>query len=70
MNATLLKSQIVLNDKKILDVAKQLKISRSALYRKLNSETEFTRHEIEVLINYLNLSVDIAMEIFFNEKVA
>lgn len=70
MNATLLKSQIILNNKKILDVAKKLKISKSALYRKLKGETEFTRQEISIIIDYLGLSVDLAMEIFFTEKVS
>lgn len=70
MNTTLLKSQIVLHDKKISDVAMELGISKSAFYRKLKGETEFTRHEIEILINYLELSIEMAMAIFFNEKVS
>lgn len=70
LNSILLKSQIVLHDKKISEVAEILEISKSALYRKLNGKTEFTRHEIEMLIKYLGLSVELAMEIFFNEKVS
>lgn len=70
MNTVLLKSQIVLHNKKMMDVANKLQISKSALYRKLKGNTEFTRSEIETLINYLGLSVETAMEIFFNEKVS
>ncbi|KRU24045.1 TetR family transcriptional regulator [Clostridium sporogenes] len=70
MNTILLKSQIVLNNKRIPDVAKELRISKSAFYRKLRGDTEFTRQEISKMIDYLNLSVDIAMDIFFNEKVS
>ena len=70
MNATLLKSQIVLNHKNISDVAEKLKISKSALYRKMKGKTEFTRQEISIIIKYLGLSVDLAMEIFFKEKVS
>lgn len=70
MNTTLLKAQIILNNKKVSDVAKELGISKSALYRKLRGETEFTRQEISTIIKYLRLNVNIAMEIFFNEKVS
>ncbi|MCW6070323.1 helix-turn-helix domain-containing protein [Clostridium botulinum] len=70
LNTILLKSQIVLNNKRIPDVAKELRISKSAFYRKLRGDTEFTRQEISKMIDYLNLSVDIAMDIFFNEKVS
>ncbi|PJI07057.1 MULTISPECIES: helix-turn-helix domain-containing protein [Clostridium] len=70
MNTALLKAQIILNNKKISDLANELGISKSALYRKLRGETEFTRQEIENIIVFLGLSVSKAMEIFFNEKVS
>lgn len=60
----------MLHSKKISDVAYALNISKSALYRKLRGETEFTRHEIGILIKYLGLNVDTAMSIFFSEKVS
>ncbi len=70
LNSILLKSQIVLHDKKISEVAEILNISKSAFYRKLKGKTEFTRQEIEILIKCLGLSIEMAMEIFFNEKVS
>lgn len=70
MDVTLLKSQIVLNNKNIPDIAKSLKISKSALYRKLRGDSEFTRQEISDIITLLNLNVETAMAIFFNEKVS
>lgn len=70
MNTALLKSQIALNEKRIPNLAKSLGISRSALYRKLACDTEFTRKEIEMLIKCLNLDTDTAMAIFFEEKVS
>lgn len=70
MNSKLLKAQIIMCGKKMNDVAKELGISKTAFYRKLKGETEFTRHEIEVIINYLGLTIEKAVDIFFSEKVA
>ena len=70
MNTALLKSQIVLHEKRIPKLAEYLGISRSAFYRKLAGDTEFTRKEIEMLIKCLSLDTDTAMAIFFEEKVS
>lgn len=70
MNVNLLKSKIVLQGKSLKDVASKLKISKSALYRKMYGKSEFTRGEISILIKYLEIDVAQAMEIFFEEKVS
>lgn len=70
MNINLLKSQIALKGKSFKEIASKLKISKSALYRKMYGKSEFTRVEISILINYLEIDMKQAMEIFFNEKVA
>lgn len=70
MNINLLKAQIALKGKKISDIAKLLRISKSAIYRKLNGKSDFTRKEILLLINFLDISTEKAMNIFFNEKVS
>lgn len=70
MNVALLKSQIILNNKKIPEIAEDLKISKSAFYRKLRGDSEFTRQEISKLITLLNLNIETAMEIFFSAKVS
>ncbi|HBJ2612331.1 TPA: XRE family transcriptional regulator [Clostridium botulinum] len=70
MNVALLKSQIILNNKKIPEIAEDLKISKSAFYRKLRGDSEFTRQEISKLITLLNLNIETAMEIFFSVKVS
>lgn len=70
MNVNLLKSQIVLKGKSFKEIAIKLKISKSALYRKMYGKSEFTRAEISTLINFLEINVEQAMEIFFNEKVS
>ncbi|MHB9943639.1 hypothetical protein CF065_18990 [Clostridium sporogenes] len=70
MNVALLKSQIILNNKKIPEIAEDLKISKSAFYRKLRGDSEFTRQEISKLITLLNLNIETAMEIFFSARVS
>jgi hypothetical protein len=70
MNVNLLKSQIALKEKKISDITKLLKISKSAIYRKLGGKSDFTRKEILLLINFLDISTEKAMDIFFDEKVS
>lgn len=70
MNINMLKAQIALKGKKVNDITKLLKISKSAVYRKLNGKSDFTRKEILLLINFLEINTDKAMEIFFSEKVS
>lgn len=70
MNINMLKAQIALKGKKICDVAELLEISKSAIYRKLSGKSDFTRKEILLLIKFLDINTDVAMEIFFDEKVS
>lgn len=70
MNMNLLRAQMALKGKKINDISKILKISKSALYRKLNGKSDFTRKEICELIDFLEIETEKAMEIFFKEKVS
>ncbi|MDU1313902.1 MAG: XRE family transcriptional regulator [Clostridium septicum] len=70
MNVNLLKSQIALKGKTFKEIAAELKISKSALYRKMYGKSEFTRIEISILITYLGIDIEQAMEIFFTEKVS
>ncbi len=70
MNINLLKAQIVLKGKKVSDVSKNLKISKSALYRKLSGKSDFTRGEICEIIDFLEIETDKAMEIFFRKYVS
>lgn len=70
LNTNLLKAQMLLRNKKISDVAQELNISKSALYRKLNGKSDFTRREIYALMNFLQIEPTDAMSIFFNEKVS
>ncbi|MBU3185627.1 helix-turn-helix domain-containing protein [Clostridium estertheticum] len=70
MNIKLLKAQMALNGKKTSEVAKLLGISKSAMYRKLNGNSDFTRKEICRLITCLGIETEKAMDIFFELKVS
>lgn len=67
MNTNLLKAQIVLKGYTLTQVSCYLDVSKSALYRKMYGENEFTRKEMMKLKHLLGLSNEIMMEIFFNE---
>lgn len=70
MDINMLKAQMALKGKRVTDVAKVLNISKSAMYRKLNGKSDFTRKEICDLIDYLQINTEKAMEIFFRLKVS
>lgn len=49
-------------------LCKMLNMSRSAFYRKCNGLSEFTRCEIQKIVDYLQL--DSPVGIFFDDKVS
>ena len=63
----LFKAQLVLSGKTVADVAKSLNISESTLYRKINGDSDFFRHEINMLCDELGITDPKA--IFFADKV-
>ena len=70
MNVNLLKSVIALKGKTIKELAEGLGISKSGMYRKMHGQSEFTRAEIQKLIEILEIDFNTAIEIFFTEKVS
>lgn len=52
----------------IQDMCRELRMSRSAFYRKCNGISEFTQGEIQRIVDFLKL--DSPMGIFFAEKVS
>lgn len=50
------------------ELCKMLNMSRSAFYRKCNGLSEFTRCEIQKIVDYLQL--DSPVGIFFDSKVS
>ena len=60
-----LKAKIVENGFTIEQIAQKLGINYVTLYRKLSSDTEFTRNEIAMLKDILRLSIEEIDNIFF-----
>ena len=54
-NKTKFKASVVLAGKTTSDVAKVLGINESTLYRKISKDGEFTRSEIQMLIDFLSI---------------
>lgn len=50
------------------DLCNACGISKAAYYRKRNGKTEFTRKEIQAIVDYLHLPSP--MEIFFTDEVS
>lgn len=65
MNQHNLIAEISRKGKNIPQIATEIGISKTAMYRKIHGETEFSRREISELINCLQLEKEIAFEIFF-----
>jgi len=55
--------------KNLEDVANAVGINPATLTRKMSGESDFTRNEIQLIRNYLKLSVNDAEDIFFKQKL-
>ena len=62
-----LKGKMVEHSLRDQDMAKLLGIDSSTFYRKKNGVTEFTREEIKIMKNILNLTADEIDSIFFED---
>ena len=69
MDMRLLKSKLVLCDKSVEDLAKEVGISKAAMYRRINGQSDFSRNEVDIISTVLNLDQNEMMSIFFTEKV-
>ena len=70
MNYALLKYELEVKKIGLNDLCMKLKLSRSALYRKMTGRSDFTRSEIQIIINELHLDKDKTESIFFSNKVS
>ena len=70
MNTRALKAQMILKDKTVDDLCAALGISRSAWFRKVGGESEFTQGEITGLRFELDLDDHQTADIFFNKDVS
>jgi DNA-binding phage protein len=64
------KAAMIIAEKTIDDIARELGVDKSTIYRKISSDGNFTREEMNKLIPLLNLSNEEVKEIFFAEKLA
>ena len=70
MNYDLLKAKMLLKHVDSIAVINALNISKSAFYRKMNGHTEFTRGELEKLVQILGLTAEEVNSIFFTDEVS
>ena len=71
MNKLKLEYEMKMKGITVAEMCNALQISRSSFYRKCNGKTEFTRREIEEIIEILGIDKVEALEgIFFDEKVS
>ena len=70
MNTKELKAQMVRKEKTVDQLCASLGISRSAWFRKIGGESQFTQGEITELRKELELSDEQTGDIFFNERVS
>ena len=70
MNSRELKAQMIRNGKSVDDLCTALGISRSAWFRKVNGESQFTQGEINGLRFELSLDDQQTINIFFNSQVS
>ncbi len=68
MNKARLRYEMDTKNVSVEDLCAHIGISKSAFYKKLNGKSEFTRREIEMICQCLEL--DSPVEIFFAEKVS
>ena len=52
------------------DVQQAIGLSRTAFYRKCNGITDFTLSEVRAIADFLGLSPDDILDIFFAKKVS
>lgn len=64
-NKNKLKAKMIENGYSVEQMAQKLGINYTTLYRKLSSETEFTRNEIAMMKDILHLTIAEINSIFF-----
>ena len=69
MNSKKLKASMIMNEKSVDQLCAAIGISRSAWFRKVNGNSEFTQGEIKILRQELCLDDHQTSDIFFSEEV-
>lgn len=68
IDSKLLKAELIIHDKTIGDLAKDLEISRSAVSKKVNGKSEWTHSEIQKIGELLG--AETMNKIFFASEVS
>lgn len=61
----LFRAKLKARRKTVKDIAEAVGVSEATLYRKINGTSDFTRNEIQLIRQYLNLCAEEVDEIFF-----
>lgn len=69
-NRKLFEAYVLTSGKSMKAVAKALGMNATTLYRKLDDNGRFTRNEIYLFCEYLNISPEAMVTIFFANEVA
>lgn len=67
-NRRLFKAQVALKGKTMRSVAKELGVDEATLYRKMSGESDFFRHEVQILCEFLDIANP--TDIFFAHDIA
>jgi len=70
MNSNELRVEMIRNNLSTQKIAERIGISKSAMNRKLNGESEFTQGEIVKISHELHLSTERMCDIFFVDLVS
>ena len=70
MNSRELKAQMIRKDKTAEQICSAIGISRSAWFRKIGGDSQFTQGEIMAIRRELDLDDSQIVNIFFNEEVS
>ena len=62
-----LKYYALCKNKSMVEIAEALSIDKSTLWRKMSGSSDFSREEVQKIKEFLGLSNDQAMEIFFGQ---
>lgn len=65
-----LKATLTMKRKTVGDLANAIGVSKPTLYRKFRGQSDFTRNEIALIAQVLDLSAVEVNDIFFGEKVS
>ena len=66
MNVNLLRSKMALKGHKDRDLGNVLNVKRTHVYKKLKGSVDFSRKDIQIIINEYELTPKEIQEIFFN----